>query len=350
MVAFGLRYHGFSFRADFRLSIFLCLAILVFPLRARSQSEEQVHVALRNPPAQPVAEADTLPIKGEPTLDAHLKPLRVDVDLVQVPVTVTDAMNHPVLGLGKQNFELYERDQLQQIRYFSAEDAPVSVGLILDLSKSMTNKIETERAAVAQFFQNANPADDYFIIAVSDRPKLIATSTQSIGTIQAKLALEVPDGNTALLDAIYMGEAQMRRARYQRRALLIISDGGDNNSRYRLREIKDIVRETDVEIYAIGTFDTALFKTFEEYMGKKWLGEITDATGGRTITVDNLASLPEAAASISWELRHQYVLAYHPSNNTRDGKLRKIKVRVTPSTSATPRRAHYRTNYRAPTE
>jgi len=308
-----------------------------------------VHLAPRGRPDQSGAEADSLPIKGEPTLDAHLKPLRVDVDLVMVPVTVTDAMNHPVLGLGKQDFELYERDQLQQIRYFSTEDAPVSVGLILDLSKSMTNKIETERAAVAQFFQNANPQDDYFAITVSDRPKLIATSTQSIGTIQSKLALETPDGNTALLDAVYMGVAQMRRARYQRRALLIISDGGDNSSRYRLKEIKDIVREADVEIYAIGTFDTALFKTFEEYMGKKWLGEITDATGGRTITVDNLARLPDAAAAISWELRHQYVLAYHPSTNLRDGKWRKIKVRVTSSPQAA-RQVYYRRSYRAPAE
>ena len=236
------------------------------------------------------------------------------------------------------------------IRYFTKEDGPISVGLILDLSKSMTNKVDTERAAVEQFFQNANPDDDYFVIAVSSHPKLIATTTRSLRTIETELGLTVPDGNTALLDAIYLGVAQMQTARYKRHALLIISDGGDNSSRYKLREIKSIVQESDVSVYAIGLFDTALFKTFEEYMGKKWLSEITDASGGRTVTIDNLMRLPETAAAISWELRNQYVLGYKPSGLMADGQWRKIKVNVTPqekplAASGAHLQAYYRKGY-----
>jgi Ca-activated chloride channel family protein len=163
------------------------------------------------------------------------------------------------------------------------------------------------------------------------------------------LGLAVPDGNTALLDAVYLGVAQMRTARYKRHALLMISDGGDNNSRYKLREIKSIVQESDVAVYAIGLFDTALFKTFEEYMGKKWLEEITDASGGRTVTVDHLSRLPETAAAISWELRNQYVLGYKPLDPVGDGQWRKIKVNVMPhgNTSASQSRlqAYYRRGY-----
>jgi Ca-activated chloride channel family protein len=265
-----------------------------------------------------------------------------------VSVTVTDAMNHPVNGLRREDFSIYEQGTAQQIRYFSEEDTPISVGLILDFSKSMTNKIETERMAVTQFFQNANPEDDYFVITISDRPNLIATSTQSIDALQSELGLAVPDGRTALLDGIYLGVAQMNSARYARRALLIISDGGDNNSHYSLNEIKAIVRESDIAVYAIGLFDTALFKTFEEYMGKKWLEGITGATTGRTLTIDNLANLPAVAANISQELRDQYVLAYKPQNCAADGKWRKIRVRVAAPQGGPPLRAYYKRTYLIP--
>lgn len=314
---------------------------------ARAQSSEEVHTIPCHSPNRELPGAKDIPAGREPAVHAHMKSFRVNVDLVMVPVTVTDAMNHPITGLGRENFSIYEHGEAQRIRYFSAEDAPISVGLILDFSKSMTDKIATERSAVAQFFQTANPADDYFVVTVSDQPKLIATTTQSIGTIQSNLALAVPDGSTALLDGIYLGAAQMRLARYQRKALLIISDGGDNNSRYRLKEIKALLRESDIEVYAIGLFDTTLFKTFEEYMGKKWLEEITDTAGGRTVAVDNLAQLPAVAAAISWELRNQYVLGYNPSN-VADGKWRKIKVQVNPPPGKPALQAYYKRGYWAP--
>jgi len=336
----------------FRFSTSLLLALSVLPA-SQSQSTEPSRAARATATNQAIAEVDNVHVANAPQagVGAHAA-LRVNVNLVTVPVTVTDASSHAVTGLRKEDFTLYEGEAKQDIRYFSEEDGPISVGLILDLSKSMTNKIDTERAAVEAFFENANPDDDYFVVAVSSHPTLIASSTRSIRTIETELGLAVPNGNTALLDAIYLGVAQMQSAHYKRHALLIISDGGDNSSRYKLREIKSIVQESDVQIYAIGLFDTTLFKTFEEYMGKKWLGEITDATGGRTVAVDNLMRLPETAAAISWELRNQYVLGYEPSSIEASGQWRKIKVKVTSHADAQPSnishlQAYYKRGYLA---
>ena len=332
--------------------ISLTSTLIFLAPQTHSQSSEAPSVAIQSSADKNVSEVDTVHVSSAPRLEVGKTALRVDVNLVMVQVTVTDAMSHAVAGLKKEDFALYEGDSKQEIRYFGEEDGPISVGLILDLSKSMANKVETERAAVEQFFHNANPDDDYFVITVSDRPKLIATSTRSLRTIETELGLAVPDGNTALLDAIYLGMTEMQKAKYQRHALLIISDGGDNRSRYKLREIKSMVRESDVAVYAIGLFDTALFKTFEEFMGKKWLEEITDASGGRTVTVDKLFRLPETAAAISWELRNQYVLGYKPPTAASDGEWRKIEVKVMPRENTPPSgqsrlQAYYRRGYSA---
>ena len=326
--------------------LFLCLAALAFSPGLYAADGGQVIPTAEAATASP---GPSVPAdESVPMLDARRTTLRVDIDLVQIPVTVTDLKNHPVLDLQKQDFSLYEENEPQSIRYFHQEDAPISIGLILDFSKSMTSKVETEREALKQFFNAANPEDDYFVITFADRPKVVANTTQSIGEIESKLATEVPEGNTALLDAVSLGVAKMRRARYQRRALLIISDGGDNHSRYRMKEIKSLVQEADVEIYAIGIFDTAVFKSFEEFMGKRWLQEITDATGGRTVTVDSLAKLPEQAANVSRELRSQYVLAFRPPTKQSTAGWRKIKVLVNRTAGAVPLQAFYRRSYWAP--
>lgn len=273
--------------------------------------------------------------------------MRVDVDLVLVPVTVTDYLNHSVTDLPKQNFQLFENDEPQRIEYFSTEDGPISVGLLLDLSRSMANKFETERQAVRSFIDNANPQDDYFVITFADRPRLLTSSTQSLDDIQNSLATVEPNGNTALLDAVYLAVSRMRSARYKRRALLIITDGGDNHSRYRMREIRSLVEEADVQVYALGIFDS-FFRTFEEFMGKRWLSEITDVTGGRTVTADNVSKVPALAAAISREMRSQYVLGYKPSDLTRDGRWRRLKVRVTPSKPDVHLQVYSKKGYNAP--
>jgi Ca-activated chloride channel family protein len=215
----------------------------------------------------------------------------------------------------------------------------------------MANKFDAERSAVSEFFKNANSQDDYFVVTFSNHPEMLTEVTQSIGTMQSKLAAAIPNGSTAMLDAISLAMTRMHSAKYKRRALLIVSDGGDNNSHHKYREIKSLVRDSDVQVYSIGLFDTAFFKTFEEFMGKKWLSDITDATGGRTIAVDNIAKMPEAAGTISRALRSQYVLGYRPSKVASDGKRRQIKVRmINPSTSDVPLQAYYRRGYVIPKE
>jgi Ca-activated chloride channel homolog len=274
--------------------------------------------------------------------------LHTNVDLVLVPAVVTDERNRPVLGLQKDDFSLYEGDEQRQIQSFSAEDSPISIGLILDLSNSMRSTIEIERQALAEFFKNANPEDDYFAIAVSQRPELLADASGSIETIQAKLATATPGGYTALLDAIHLGVSKLRSARYQRRVLLIISDGGDNASRYTTEETKRLVQEEDVQIYAIRVFDALpFFRTMEEKFGNRLLSRITETTGGRTISVDikDGEKVPRIAAEISTELRNQYVLGFRPGNGPRDGRWRKIKVRVLAPKTLTPLHIRAKTGY-----
>jgi Ca-activated chloride channel family protein len=320
-------------------SLLLCLLMVAITPSSESQSNGPLQVA---PPGKSV---ETTP-EG-----TRIKPLRVNVNVVLVPVVVADAMNHPITGLEKQNFVLSDNDKQQEIQYFSKEDSPISVGLLVDISESMTDKVDAERQAVSEFFKNANPDDDYFVVSFSSRPEMLTEVTQSIGTIQAKLGAVVPSGSTALLDAISVAMTRMRSAKYKRRALLIISDGGDNNSHHKYREIKTLVRDSDVEVSAIGLFSTSPLRTYEEFMGKRWLSEITDATGGRTITVDNVSKMGEAAAMISTEMRNQYILGYRPSNVVTDGKRRQIKVRViNPAAGDAQLQAYYKRGYIIPKE
>jgi len=308
----------------------------------RGQSADRPEVLPPNDSNGPTSMRN--PIESEEARGPHKpRPLRVDVDLVLLPVTVSDPMNHAVTSLKKEDFAIYEGNQQQEIRYFSTEDAPISIAILLDVSKSMSDKIETERAALVEFFNNANPKDEYFAIAFSDRPRVLADSTQSIDQLQGQLLSAEPGGPTAMLDAVYLALSELRSARYERKAILILSDGGDNASRYKLREIKSLVQESDVQIYAVGLFETFFFNTIEERLGKVWLGGITDVTGGRTITVDNRGKVPEAAATISRAMRNQYVLGYRPTTMA-GTKWRKIKVRLT-SSAEPPLRAYYKQGY-----
>ena len=280
-------------------------------------------------------------------LSAHVRPLKVDVDLVLVPVTITDPMNRLVTGLDKENFQLYEGNSSQEIRTFSSEDAPVSLGVIFDSSGSMSSKMDRAKDAVIEFFKTANPQDEFFMITFSDEPETVSDFTSSVDEIQNKLVFAVPRHRTALLDAIYMGVSKMRQAKYAKKALLIISDGGDNHSRYTEGEIKSLVKEADVMIYAIGIYDRYA-SAMEERLGPQLLSDITELTGGRAFTIDNPNDLGDVATKIGVELRNQYVLGYRPSKVVRDGKWRKIKVKLLPPKGLPPLRVYARTGYYAP--
>ncbi len=277
--------------------------------------------------------------------------IRVDVDLVQVPVTVTDPLNRLVTGLEQENFRVFEDGAEQEIVHFSSEDVPVSIGVIFDLSGSMSNKVDKARLAAVQFFKTANPQDDFFLVTFNDRAQLTSAFTSSVEELQNRLMYTSAHGRTALLDAIYLGLSQMRGAHNAKRALLIISDGGDNHSRYNEGDIRNFVKESDVQLYAIGIYEAVGYRnrTPEELSGPSLLTELTEMTGGRTFTVDNLNDLPDTATKISMELRNQYVVGYKPGNHARDGKWRKIRVKLqhTPK-GFPPLNVYAKTGYYAP--
>ncbi len=236
-----------------------------------------------------------------------------------------------------------------EIRHFSNEDAPISLGVIFDVSGSMSNKIDKAKDAVVEFFKTANPQDEFFLVSFSERPEVLADFTRSVEDIQGRLVFAVPKGRTSLLDAIYLGMNKMRDGHNSKKALLIISDGGDNRSRYTESEIRSLVKEADVQIYAIGIFDP-FASTQEERMGPELLSEITEVTGGRTFSIDSPSELADVATKIGIELRNQYVLGYRPKNPTKDGKWRKIKVKLLPPKGLPQLHVYSKTGYYAPTE
>jgi Ca-activated chloride channel homolog len=327
--------------------ILLAFASLSVPTFGQTDVND-VHVTPREvekPPEPPKPDL----VASTTGLSAHVRPLKVDVDLVLVPVTITDPMNRLVTGLDKENFQLFEGNSSQEIRTFSSEDAPVSLGVIFDSSGSMSSKMERAKDAVVEFFKTANPQDEFFMITFSDEPETVSDFTNSVDEIQNKLVFAVPRHRTALLDAIYMGISKMRQAKYAKKSLLIISDGGDNHSRYTEGEIKALVKEADVMIYAIGIYDRYA-SAMEERLGPQLLSDITELTGGRAFTIDNPNDLGDVATKIGVELRNQYVLGYRPAKVVRDGKWRKIKVKLLPPKGLPPLRVYARTGYYAPQE
>ncbi len=276
----------------------------------------------------------------------------MNTTLVLVPVTVTDSLNRFVLGLDKQDFRVYEDGTEQRVKQFAGEDAPLSVGLLVDTSGSMGDKLETSRKAVAQFLKTMNVSDEAFLVEFSDRAELILGFTNNTEEVESKLTSLDSQGLTALLDAVYMGVRQMKKAKNPRKALLIISDGGDNNSRYTAQQIKDLVREADVQIYAMGVFEPFPYMGISaaEVSGPRLLSQISEQTGGRAFAATNDSNLPSIATKIGIELRNQYVLAYSPANQERDGKYRKIDVKLKQPDGLPPLKARWRLGYYALTK
>src|SRR6202043_1791131 len=329
----------YSARVSFVVLLVAVCGALPLLVLAQTSSQD-VHIQPRvQPPAPKQLEID-------PAFKTHTKPFKVSVDMVLVPVTITDPLNRLVTGLDRDNFHLFEGKDQQEIKTFSSEDAPVSIGVIFDMSGSMSSKIERAREAVIEFFKTANPQDEFFMITFADKPEEIADFTSSVDDIQGRLIYTVPKGRTALLDAIYLGVSKMREAKYPKKALLIISDGGDNHSRYTEGEIKSLVKEADVMIYSIGIYDH-YFQTEEERLGPALLSDVSDLSGGRSFTIDNPNDLADVATKIGIELRNQYVLGYRPKNPGHDGKWHKIKVKLQPPKGLPPLHVYARTGYYA---
>jgi Ca-activated chloride channel family protein len=210
--------------------------------------------------------------------------LRVDTTLVLVPVSVNDPLGRPVSGLEKENFRLFEDKVEQTISQFAMDDEPIAVGLVFDTSGSMGEKLGRSRMAAAEFFKIANPEDEFFLVEFDNAPRLEVPLTQDTGRIESQLAFSRSRGSTALLDAIYLALHEIKRSKTNKKALLIISDGGDNHSRYTLNELNNVVVESDALIYSIGVFGRAA--TAEELGGPELLSRISEQTGGRLLYGD----------------------------------------------------------------
>ncbi len=271
----------------------------------------------------------------------------MNVNLVLIPLTVTDSMDRLVTGLEKENFFIFEDNRPEKIKSFSTEDAPASIGVIFDMSGSMADKIIRARDSILEFMKTSNPQDEFFVVGFNDRPELIEDFTSSTEQIEERLAIVKAAHRTALLDAIYFGLDKMKQAKYPRKALLVVSDGGDNRSRYTEGEVRSVVRESGVQIYSIGIFDPEAATT-EERMGPILLNDISEETGGRLFKVDDVSEMGDIAAKISAELRNEYVLGYAPTNEKHDGKWRKVKVKLVPPPGLPPLTIHARNGYYAP--
>jgi Ca-activated chloride channel family protein len=271
--------------------------------------------------------------------------IRVNTNLVLIPVTVNDPLNRPVSGLEKENFKVYDDKAPQTITTFAMDDEPIGAGLVFDTSGSMGEKLKRSRMAATVFFKIADPEDEFFLVEFDDRPRLVVPLTKDYGRIEEELTFSRSRGSTALLDAIYMALQEMRKSKKNKKTLLIISDGGDNNSRYSVKEVKDLIQESDVLIYAIGVFGGG--STPEEAGGPELLSHIAEQTGGRMFFA-NPADLPDVAKKIGIELRNRYILGYSPENQQRDGKYHRVEVKVIPPRGLPRLQAHWRVGYNAP--
>jgi Ca-activated chloride channel family protein len=341
----------FSFRTLLVVCLFTFLSVL--SSAAQSTSDE-------NKPKDEPKPADLKDVKDVKPDDVRkntrgmpFKPggtIHFDVDLALVNVTVTDPYNRLVTGLEPDNFRVFEDNVEQEVVNFSAEDVPISIGVIFDFSGSMANKVAKAREAAVQFFKTANPQDEFFLVSFNERAELTSAFTNSVEDLQSRMMLTAPKGRTALLDAIYLGLSQMRGAHNAKRALLILSDGGDNHSRYNESDIKRLVKEADTQLYAIGIFDPLGYRNRspEELAGPSLLSEVTEMTGGRVFAVEKLDYLPDIASKIGMELRNQYVLGYRPSNKAHDARWRKLKIKLRAPKGLPPLSVYSKTGYYAP--
>src|SRR5215475_14290044 len=217
----------------------------------------------------------------ESSTKANNQTLKVDVDLVLVNATVSDAQGRMVTGLGREQFQLWEDKVEQKIEYLSAEDMPLSIGLIFDATGSMSDKLSTARDAAATFLKTGNPDDEYFLATFSNRPEVVADFTTDVTKLQSKLLMTPAKGMTAMYDSVYVGLEKLKEGSNPKKALLLITDGEDNRSRYTYQNVKDFVKEQDVQIYGIGIVDEYNSQLSAGHTGRAMIEELADLTGGR---------------------------------------------------------------------
>ena len=329
-----------------RFGIALAGGLLALAVSAPCVAQENplgdVHTASPPPPPPPKSEEVSPREPGT-------RSIKINADLVLVPVSVTDPMDRLVTGLEKENFQVFDNNVGQTIKSFATEDSPLSIGIVVDLSGSMQSKFVRSRKALSEFLHTCNPQDEFFVVGFNDRPAILVDYTSDVEDVEARMVMLRPQNRTALIDAMYLGVNKLKSAKYERKALLVISDGGDNRSRYTQGELTRAVRESQVQIYSIGIFD-AYAPTEEEQNGPLLLNDISAVTGGRLFKVLDIQDIADIAERISEELRDEYVIGYTPTDRRRDGTWRKLKVRLLPPPGLPALTPHSREGYYAPSQ
>jgi len=275
-----------------------------------------------------IASAQETP--GEDLQDPEFT-LPVNVDRVLVNATVTDRNNRPLTGLSREHFRIFEDRVEQQILDFSSEDVPLSVGIVFDVSGSMKQRLDVAREAVGTFLRTLTPSDEYLLVEFNNSTRITQTFTTDISRLGNRLLVTPAGGTTALFDGVYRGlEAVVSDAINPKRALLLITDGQDNASRYNFGNLRDAVRESDVQIYAIGIVDTFNSGLGVGQAGRSLLRQVAEETGGLAFFPNSVYDLEDITTRISIELKNQYLLGYASTNSEADGKWRNIQVRLEP--------------------
>jgi Ca-activated chloride channel homolog len=258
-------------------------------------------------------------------------PVITNTDLITFTVTVTDTYGRYVSGLGKSAFTVLDEKKPQEITFFSDDDAPVSVGVLFDVSGSMSgDKIKRAREALAKFIQTSHNSDEYFLIAFNSRAQLLLDRTRDGNAVLDQLTFVQTRSNTALYDACYLGVEKVQRGLHPKRALLLISDGQDNNSRYTFKELRRLLKESDVTLYGIGILSGSDAGSSMGMEGQGILDELANVSGGKAFFPRSNPEMDDIFEQIALELRHQYSIGYKPTNFENDGRWHKVKVKVTP--------------------
>jgi Ca-activated chloride channel family protein len=335
-----------------RIVLIVCVALVVLALQPQSSIAQEK--PLQKPSPTPETELlkvepapqqspspDASPQKApqKPSTKIELPqgevddktPVITNTDLITFNVTVTDIYGRFVSGLSKNAFTIFHEKQQQEITFFSDDDAPVSVGILFDVSGSMGgDKVKRARDALAHFIQTSHERDEYFLIGFNSRAQLLIDRTRDGNAVLDKLTFVQTKGNTALYDACYLGVERVQRGTHPKRAILLISDGQDNNSRYTFNELRRVLKESDVVLYGIGILGGGDVGSSLGMEGQGIMDELAGVSGGKAFYPRSGAEMDDIFEQIALELRHQYSIGYRPPNFTNDGKWHKIKVKVAP--------------------
>ena len=322
-----------------------CIALIVTLCASRFASAQQKPEEKPSPPVEkkdllivqpapaqaPAANSPQQPAGPQKPGEVDDKTLITNTDLITFTVTVTDIYGRFVSGLGKNAFSIFDDKQEQQITFFSDDDAPVTVGVLFDVSGSMSgDKVKRARDALSHFVQTSHDRDEYFLIGFNSRSQLLMDRTRDGNAVLDKLTFVQTKGNTALYDACYLGVERVQRGAHPKRALLLISDGQDNNSRYTFNELRRVLKESDVVLYAIGILGGGDMGSSLGMEGQGILDELAGVSGGKAFYPRSNAEMDDIFEQIALELRHQYSIGYRPPDFVSNGKWHKIKVKVAP--------------------